>query len=201
MEIDYNKRYTDKQLERMPILVAYDLICRGKYYSRFHNAFWIKKPKAKENAIILIKHVFTNIVKCDLKDLPATITKEHFVKLRMGSMLDIVFNGSVRDALMSAFPNEYNKFQFKETFDSEFTIQECNECVRWLIKSKLNYSLEECIQNLTAEDFIDYNLTFLFVKVYKANVSKAILGAYSPEFSRNKGSLNELINKYSKNGC
>lgn len=198
MNIDYNKRYTDKQLERMPILVAYDLICRGKYYCRFHNAFWRNRRKAKEDAKILVKHIIVDVLKCDLDKVPTLITKEHFIKLRLGSMIDFVFNGSVMDAILETFPNEYNKFQFRETFDSDFSIKECNECVRWLIKDKLKYNLEECIQNLTAEDFVNYNLTYMFVRVYKANVSRALLGAYSPEFSKNKGSLKELMNKYTK---
>lgn len=192
MDINLNKRYKDTELERMVILDAYYLICNGKYYKKFHNSFWQNRTRAREDAITLTKHVFSSMKNIRLDDLPSIVTKQTFVDLKLDSMLKQVFNDSVRDALMSAFPNDFHMLQFDEALPKEFTDENSADAVRWLVETKLNLKPSEAMEKLKVSTFSRYHLITMFVKTYKSDLRKALEAAYPNEYHNDRKVISHL---------
>ena len=196
MDINLNKRYRDAELERMPILDAYNLICNGKYYSKFHSTFWLNRAKARQDAISLTQHVFSSISKTKLDDLPRSVTEQTFKRLKLDSMLRDIFNGRISDALMSAFPNQFNLLQFDEAEPKDFSDEKCAEAVRWLVEHKLHMTVDEAYRELTVSAFSRYHLIVMLVRNYKSDVTRALNCAY-PNNKHSKGLFKQIKSIFS----
>jgi len=183
------KKYKSKKefksdLLNLSAIEIYKNVLAGKYIKRFPTDFW-KKPEALDNANKIIIYLIEEKLKLTDDELKKELSAEMFKDTRLYSMLHDKFNNSPYDAINSAYPNKFKRWEFNRVANNYWDKETSKEAVIWLIEEKLKLNIKD-IKNISnlANLFIDNGLIGMVSSVFNGSTYDAINNAYPNTFKK-----------------
>jgi len=161
---------------------------------RFPRRTW----ENKQNASILVRHLFEDILGWTFDDVREKCGTKVFKKYKLEGMLRHSFNGSVYNALNSAYPGKFKPWEFRHMPLDFWTQKTGTNATKWLVETELSWSKDEASKHLDEEIFYKYGLGDMLVNCFDNDVQTALDTVYpnrcmQTDAQRDQKSLEKIL--------
>lgn len=135
-----------------------------------------------ETSITATKWLIEKKLHWSEKKMKEKINIDYFIDYGLQGMLHTTYNGSVKEAITSAYPHikDIELLQLRTFY--EYTEKDGIKMVKELIEEKLQWNKDTVKENLIYETFVENDLENLINKRYDGSPFKAINSAYPGEY-------------------
>jgi len=149
-----------------------------------------KGKKGKRLGIKLTRRLIEEWLGWTTDEQIYSISQKHFKKHGLMKMLDKVFLNSPSAAVMTAYPNRFEAWKFKNvplgTWKGKQGKKLGIELTRRLIEEWLGWETDEQVYSITANHFKRFGLAIMLEKVFKSSPSSAIMAAYPGRLTKER---------------
>lgn len=142
-------------------------------FKRVPNKYW-----NKETAIESVKWLIEEKFKFTGDEIKTKCSYKFFKSNNLGGMIDIVFNGSSSNAIMSSYPNRFKEWELVNCPKSFWNLDNGIKATKWLIEEKLKLDPKTDLSFVRRKDFIDNGLDGMLCILYGKSFKKALNYAY-----------------------
>ncbi|TVX99004.1 hypothetical protein [Paenibacillus cremeus] len=161
----------------MSIIDTYEEILQGKR-KRFPKGTW----NFSSDGVKLVKYLIEEKLQWSVEDIKKRLNHKVFKKLKLGGMLEYVFNNSPYAALDAAYPGQFKPWELQQTPQGFWTVEMGIVATRWLIEEKLCWSIIDLKHLLCVNTFNDNNLGGMLYIVFDKSPYSAVNAAYPGKF-------------------
>jgi len=142
--------------------------------------------KGKQLGIELTRRLIEEQLKWTTTEHIYSITKKHFKKAGLESMLNSVFNNSPSTAVMAAYLGRFEKWRFKYTPPGTWKGEQGKkigiELTRRLIEEELKWTTDDQIYSITANHFRKHGYYGMLKEVFNSSPAAAVIATYPGRF-------------------
>ena len=137
---------------------------------------------SKEKGIEATKWLVEEKLKLTDDDLKEQLSYKLFMDNGLGGILRYCSNGSIYQAINTAYPNKYKEWEFKNVPINFWTKEKGIEATRWLVEDKLKLSDGELKERLSYKLFQDNGLVGMLYTCFNNSPYQAINTAYPNKY-------------------
>ena len=141
--------------------------------------YWLNKY----NGVKATRWLFEEKLKLTDEEIKEQLSVKLFEDNGLRGMLAKCFNGSIYDAINSAYPHRFKEWEFKVVPSGYWDNPEnAKNAVRWLIEEKLQLSERGIKEKLSVQLFKDNGLGWVITKCFNGSLYEAVNSVYPNKY-------------------